>query len=78
MDAPALPPYLEVVTEDELAAVLAGAIRDGRAGTMTREAELFLAGVSAVFLVDRLALAGLVVVRRLDGYSATKSYLPTP
>ncbi len=57
-------PQLEAVSEEELAAVLAAAIRDGRAGTMTREAELFLAGVSADFLVDRLALAGLVVVRR--------------
>ena len=63
-DAHDLPPHLETVTEDEVAAVLAAAIRDGTAGTMTREAELFLAGVSAAFLVDRLALAGLVVVRR--------------
>jgi hypothetical protein len=55
---------LETVPEAELAAVLAAAIRDGKGGTMTREAELFLAGVSADFLVDRLALAGFLVVRR--------------
>ena len=60
----ALPPRLEAVPEEELAAVLAAAIRDGKAGTMTREAALFLAGVSANFLVDRLVLAGLVVMRR--------------
>jgi len=63
----ALPPQLEAVPEEELAAVLAAALRDGKAGTMTREAELFLAGVSANFLADRLALAGLVVERRSGG-----------
>jgi hypothetical protein len=61
---PPHPPQLETVPEEELAAVLAAAIRDGKGGTMTRVAELFLAGVSADFLVDRLALAGFLVVRR--------------
>jgi hypothetical protein len=60
-------PDVETVPEEELAAVLAAAIRDGRSGTMTREAELFLASVSAEFLVDRLALAGFSVVRRSAG-----------
>jgi hypothetical protein len=35
-----------------------------KAGTMTREAEVFLAGVSAAFPVDRMALAGSVAVCR--------------
>jgi hypothetical protein len=55
---------LEPVSGDELAAVLAAAIRDGKNGTMPREAEVFLATVSAEFLVDRTAQAGLVVMRR--------------
>ena len=61
---PQLPAQPEAVTDEELAAVLAAAIRDGKAGTMTREAAVYLAGVSADFLVDRLALAGFAVVRR--------------
>jgi hypothetical protein len=54
----------EPVPEAELAAILAAAILDGKGGRMTRDAEVFLAGVCAEFLVDRLALAGVEVVRR--------------
>jgi len=43
---------------------IAAAICGGKAGTMTRDAEMFLASVCAEFLVERMALAGLVVVRR--------------
>jgi hypothetical protein len=57
----------EPIPEDELAAILTAAIRDGRGGRMTREAALFLAGVSAEHLVERIGLAGLTVVRRADG-----------
>jgi hypothetical protein len=64
-DAPSVPrDGVEIVPDAEVAAVLTAAICDGRAGTMTREAEMFLAGACAAFLVDRMALAGLVVVRR--------------
>jgi hypothetical protein len=56
----------EVAPDAEVAAVLATATCDGKGGTMTREAEGFLAGVCAAFLVDRMALAGFVVVRRVD------------
>jgi hypothetical protein len=56
---------LDLVSDDELAAVLAAAICDGKSGTMTRRAEVFLAGVCADFLVERMALAGLVVMRHV-------------
>ena len=53
----------EPVPDDELERILTAAIVDGKGGGMTREAEVYLAGVCAAFLVDRLALAGLVVMR---------------
>ncbi len=65
MDAE-LPDRVQPVADAEVAAVLAAAIRDGKGGTMSREAEMFLAGVCAEFLVERLALAGLRVVRPGD------------
>jgi hypothetical protein len=67
MQPPALPRVEppEPVSDEELAAVLTAAIRDGKGGRMTREAEMFLAGVCADFLAERMVLAGLVVVRRV-------------
>jgi hypothetical protein len=59
-----IPSPFEPVSDDELAAALAAAIRDGKRGTMTHEAEVFLATVCAEFLVERMAQAGLVVMRR--------------
>ncbi len=56
-------PCSKPLQEDELAAILAAAILDGRGGCMSRDAEGFLAGVCARYLVDRLALAGVVAVR---------------
>ena len=56
-------PRLNPLQEDELAAILAAAILDGRGGCMSRDAEGYLAGVCARYLVDRLALAGVVAVR---------------
>ena len=50
----------ELLSDDELAAILTAAILDGRGGSMTRDASMFLAGVCADYLVDRLALAGVV------------------
>ena len=62
----------ERVPDEELAAILAAAILDGKGGSMTREAEAYLAGVAAEFLVDRLALAGMVVVRQDEPTSSHK------
>jgi hypothetical protein len=62
-EPPRIPPPLQPFSDDELAAVLVAAIRDGKSGAMTRGAEVFLATVSAEFLVERIALAGLVVMR---------------
>lgn len=56
-------PCLKPLQEDEFAAILAAAILDGRGGCMSREAEGYLAGVCATYLVDRLALAGVAAVR---------------
>jgi hypothetical protein len=69
MQPPLIPPLdpPEPIPDAELAAVLAAAIRDGRGGRMTRESALFLAGVCADYLVEQIALAGLVVVRRAGG-----------
>jgi hypothetical protein len=55
---------VEAVPDDDVSAVLAASIRDGKGGAMTRSAEVFLATACADFLVERLALAGFVVVRR--------------
>jgi hypothetical protein len=55
-----IPP--EPVTDDELEAILAAALRSS-GGQLTRSTECFMATASARHLVDRLALAGLCVVR---------------
>jgi hypothetical protein len=56
----------ELLSDDELAAILTAAILDGRGGSMTCDASMFLASVGTDYLVDRLALAGVVAVRRAD------------
>jgi hypothetical protein len=61
---PERPP--EPIPDDELAAILAAAILDGRAGSMTRDASIFLASMRNDYLVDQLALAGMAAVRGLD------------
>jgi hypothetical protein len=61
-----LRPTVEVVHDEDLVGVLAEAIRDGKGGSMTRRAEVFLATICADFLVERMALAGLVVIRRAE------------
>ena len=55
-------PY-ETVDWAKVEAALAEAIRSSAGGQMTRNAEVFLAGVCAKHLTDHLALAGFVVVR---------------
>jgi hypothetical protein len=50
------------IPEDELVALLAAIIRQG-CGYLARDADLYLATVSAQHIADRMALAGLVVVR---------------
>jgi hypothetical protein len=69
MQPPLLPPpkSLKPIPDDELAAILTAAIRDGRGGRMTREAALFLAGVCAEHLVEQIGLTNLTVVRRARG-----------
>jgi hypothetical protein len=57
------PDHPEPVPEVELVAILAEAIRDGRSGRLSRDAAIYLAGVSAEFVAERLALAGVLVVR---------------
>jgi hypothetical protein len=52
---------------EEVEATLAEAIRSSAGGQMTRNAEVFLAGVCARHLSDHLALAGFVVMRRVAG-----------
>lgn len=52
----------EPVSDDELEAVLAAALRSS-GGQLTRPVECFMAAAAARHLVDRLALAGLRVVR---------------
>ena len=51
---------------EEVEATLAEAIRSSAGGQMTRLAEVFLAGVCAKHLTERLALAGFVFMRRAD------------
>jgi hypothetical protein len=55
----------EPVPDEELEAVLAAALRSS-GGQLTRSAEYFMATAAARHLVDRLALAGLRVVRFPD------------
>jgi len=50
----------------EVEAALAAAIRSSGGGQMTRNAEVFLARVCAKHLSGPLALAGFVVVRRVE------------
>jgi hypothetical protein len=53
------------VPDDEVEAVLAAALRSS-GGQLTRPTECFMATAVASHLVDRLALAGLRVVRFPD------------
>ena len=55
-------PSPETIPDEELEAVLTAALRSS-GGQLTRPAECFMAAASARHLVDRLALAGLRVVR---------------
>ena len=55
------PPH-EELSDEEIAAVLRLSI--AAAGRLSRQADLFLAGVCAEHLVDSLRAAGLVVSRR--------------
>ena len=52
----------EPVPDTEVEAVLAAALR-ASSGSLTRTTECWMAAVAARHLVDRLALAGLTVVR---------------
>jgi hypothetical protein len=54
------PPH-EELSDEEIAAVLRQSI--AAAGRLSRQADLFLAGVGAEHLVDSLRAAGLLVIR---------------
>ena len=56
----------EPVTPEEIETALTEAIRSSAGGQMTLNAEVFLAGVCAKHLTDRLMLAGFMFVRRAD------------
>ena len=56
----------ERATPEEIATGLAEAIRSYGGGQKTRNAEVFLAGVCAKHLIDRLMLAGFVFMRDAD------------
>jgi hypothetical protein len=58
-------PSPEPVPDDELEDVLAAALRSS-SGQITRPTECFMATAAARHLVERLALAGLHVVRFPD------------
>jgi hypothetical protein len=53
-------------SREDVEAALAEAIRSSAGGQMTRATEVFLAGVCAKHLTDKLALAGFVFMRRTD------------
>ena len=55
----------EPATSEQIEAALTEAIRSSAGGQMTRNVEVFLAGVCAKLLSDQLALAGFVVMRRI-------------
>jgi hypothetical protein len=54
----------EPASWEEVKAVLADAIRSSAGGQMTRSSEVFLAGVCAKHLTDKLVLAGFIFMRR--------------
>jgi hypothetical protein len=56
----------EPAAPEEVEAVLTEAIRSSAGGQMTRNAEVFLAGVCARHLTDRLILAGFAFMRRAE------------
>ena len=58
------PPLYQPVGEGDAIALLAAAIRAGASGGLSRNADLFLASVSAEVIADRLALAGISLMRR--------------
>ena len=57
---------IEPVSWEEIEAALTEAIRSSAGDQMTRGAEVFLAGICAKHLTDKLAAAGFVVARRVD------------
>ena len=62
---PTIPDALSPVASADVEAALTAALLAGSAGGLSRTAEAYLAGASARVLAERLALAGLVVCRRV-------------
>ena len=63
MQGSLFPVAFEPVADVDVVAVIASAIRAGSAGTSSRSADLLLSTVAAEVVADRLALAGIVMVR---------------
>jgi hypothetical protein len=60
------PSPFEPAAPEEIETALTEAIRSSAGGQMTRSAEVFLAGVCAKHLTERLLLAGFMFMRRAD------------
>jgi hypothetical protein len=60
------PPPFAPAAPEEIETALTEAIRSSAGGQMTRSAEVFLAGVCAKHLTERLLLAGFMFMRRAD------------
>ncbi len=57
------PIAVQPLTDPEIVEALNAAIRAGAAGNLSREGDLFLASIAAEVVADRLALAGVIMVR---------------
>lgn len=55
-------PIFSPLSAEEMVEQIAIALRNG-SSSLTREADLYLASLGAAFIADRLAIAGLVVMR---------------
>ena len=57
---------LRAASDEEIAALIAAALRDSGGGRLTREADGYLAGVCAERLHERLLAAGVVFLLRAE------------
>ena len=68
-----LDPAYELVPHQEITAILAEALSGAAGGSITRDASAWMASIGAQHLADRLALAGLVMVKHENGWRPTDS-----
>lgn len=62
-----LDPAYRLVSNQEITAILTEALSGAAGGSITRDASAWMACIGAQHLADRLALAGLVMVRHETG-----------